>query len=209
MDLLVALTELWMFTLAVWGLSYLWKTNPFFTFTSNILISVGIANGMVYTWFSYMSAVAMPLTAGAFYKIIPFIISLLMVSTFFNKWRWVSRYPTAILAGTGLGLVLRSIFWSDVLGQIQASMFTFTGDLALDFSNIFYVVMLVLSLFYFTFGLELKGAWGNLLKYSRLIMMASLGAQFASYLFYAKVGISADMMLAVISYLKGFFVNLF
>ncbi len=186
MNLPLALLQLWLLALFFMGISYIWKSNPFFSFTMQLVIGVLAANHLLVTvdtlrgsWWNFV-------VQGNILYVVYAAVAVLMSATFFTKWRWLSRYPTAILIGTGIGMEMRNILQTDVIGQIQSSMLPMVAsDLVKSFSNVVFVVALVLALFYFTFGFELKGTWAKISNSARLLIMLAFGADAGLYFFYS------------------------
>ncbi len=207
MNLPLALVQLWMLAVFFMGISYLWKSNPFFTFTMQMVIGVMAANHFLLSvetlqgsWWNFV------LKGNMVYAMMGIVAVLLFATFLSSKWSWLARYPTAILAGTGIGMELRNIMQTDVIGQIQTSMLPLVAnDLIKSFSNIVFVVTLVLSLFYFMFGFEMKGAWSKVNKAARLLIMLAMGADAGLYSFWSQsMFLMMDQFLMVKFYVTDF-----
>jgi hypothetical protein len=201
MDVLWGLINIWMVFLFLGGLTYLFLPNPLFTAIMQMIVGILAANFVIIAVNNFQLDVLGPLAGGAWVNIIWILVGLLMFSTFFEKWRWLARYPTAVISGAGLGLVLRSILWADVLNQIRGSMVAFTGDLYTDFSNIWFVFVLAISIFYFMYGFEHKGIFAPISRVARVVVMGGIGAQ-AGYRFY-----SSSILLVTQTVLMKFWID--
>jgi hypothetical protein len=201
MDVLWGLINIWMVFLFLGGLTYLFLPNPLFTAIMQMIVGILAANFVIIAINNFQLDVLGPLAGGAWVNIIWILVGLLMFSTFFEKWRWLARYPTAVISGAGLGLVLRSILWADVLNQIRGSMVAFTGDLYTDFSNIWFVFVLAISIFYFMYGFEHKGIFAPISRVARVVVMGGIGAQ-AGYRFY-----SSSILLVTQTILMKFWID--
>jgi hypothetical protein len=201
MDVLWGLINIWMVFLFLGGLTYLFLPNPLFTAIMQMIVGILAANFVILAINNFQLDVLGPLAGGAWVNIIWILVGLLMFTTFLEKWRWLARYPTAVISGAGLGLALRSILWADVLNQIRGSMVAFTGDLYTDFSNVWFVFVLAISIFYFIYGFEHKGIFAPISRIARVVVMGGIGAQ-AGYRFY-----SASLVLVTQTVLMKFWID--
>ena len=201
MDIFFGLINIWMVFLFIGGLTYLFMPNPLFTGIMQMIVGILAANFVILAVNNFNLDILGPLAAGELDKIIYIGIGLLMFATFSEKYRWLARYPTAVIAGAGLGLALRSILWADVLNQIRGSMVAFTGDLYTDFTNVVFVVVLALSIFYFMYGFEHKGIFAPISRGARVVVMGGIGAQ-AGFRFY-----SASLVLVTQTMLMKFWID--
>ncbi len=209
MNLPVALLQLWMIALFLFGISYLWRGNIFFTFTMQLIVGALTANQFIISYGAFVNDVWNPMVAGNYIKLLYIIFGSLLFATFFTKWRWITRYPTAILLGVGLGLELRNILWTDVLAQIQMSIVPISsGNLFGSFSNIVNVAALALSLFYFMFALELKGRWVKIHRVARLLMMLAMGTDAGLYFFFSSTNLLTVPFMQVKKYVDQLMLSL-
>lgn len=61
------------------------------------------------------------LNVGQWHYIIPLVAGILVFTVVSREWTWLSRWPTAILLGVGLGLAMASFAFADILMQITPS----------------------------------------------------------------------------------------
>ncbi len=185
MNLPIALLQIWMLVMGISIISYMFKGNAFFTASMQMIIGLLAANYLVLAWGSLKNIVYSPVQAGNYIPILFLAISLLMFTTFSKKLRWLARYPTAILTGSGVGLALRSILYTDVISQVSSSILPVNlNNPIVSISNIIQIFALCLSLFYFMFGFELKSGWmQTATRIGRIIIMAGLGATIGGTIF--------------------------
>jgi len=121
--------------------------------------------------------------AGADYvNLIPALfIGVLLYFQFSKEYRWVSGIPTSLLLGTMLGLLSSKTIRPQILDQITATVFTFSGaDAMTSFNNIIILITTAFSLFFFFFSAGYSGTSGKLKQFARYLIMLSLGASFGN-----------------------------
>jgi hypothetical protein len=98
-----AITLLFQTILIVGMLSFLWKTNPYYTVTEQMMIG-----GRTAVFFLVMLegilAVFGDIAAGMVWRIIPMVMGALFFVGL-TRIRWAGRYPNAIITGGGLGVL--------------------------------------------------------------------------------------------------------
>jgi hypothetical protein len=121
--------------------------------------------------------------AGADYlNLIPSLfIGVLLYFQLSKEYRWVSNIPSSLLLGTMLGLLSTRTLRPQIIEQITATVFTFSGaDALTSFNNIIILVTTILSLFFFFFSAGYSGTSGKLKQAARYLIMLSLGASFGN-----------------------------
>jgi hypothetical protein len=103
-------------TIAV--LSFLIRDNPLFRIAENMAIGITTGNAFVYALQLIQNSGLTPLMAGDYTLIVPIILGIALFLTF-TKMPWGARYPTAFLAGTGTGIVIRGSIDGQFWGQIK------------------------------------------------------------------------------------------
>lgn len=177
MNIIDALIQLWLIAIFFMCVSYLFKKNAFFTATMQMLVGLLAANYIVVGWSGLISTVYFPLTTGNYIPILFLLTGLLMFSVFSKKLSWIGRYPSAIMTGAGVGLILRSVMYTDVLNQIALNILPIvTNNITTSLGNGISMVSLILSLFYFTFGFEIKSRPMKLVtRIGRIFIMVAFG----------------------------------
>ena len=155
------------------GFSFTWFGNTlFFRFGQNLYLGAGVAFTFFTVWKSLTASAFTPIAAGRVTLIISLIIGAL-VFTRLTKYRWLARYPIALLAGTGVGVIFGLTLRSQIINQLSDSiknLITLTPD---PISGVMMLVGTLTSLLYFTYSREHTGKYGLLVRIGRLFLMAS------------------------------------
>lgn len=171
------------FTIAIFSLLY--KDNVFYRFAT--LTMVGATAG-------YTAAVSantiinrgwLKIIEGNYLLVVPLLLGPLFLTRVSREHDWLSRYPTGIVVGVGLGLSMSTYIKPQFTDQIVATilpLFTAT-DTVTAFNNlvVFVCVTSVLSYFIFTIPRVSESppmkAIGQIGRYA---MMSAFGATFGS-----------------------------
>jgi hypothetical protein len=118
-------------TLTIAILSFLYKDNPFYRFAEHVYVGVSAAFTIVLFW----NQDVWPLLVNGFVDflharnyveayilIIPAVLGLMMLTQFFPKAAWVSRWPLAMLFGIGAGLGITGSVHGSILPQLKATL---------------------------------------------------------------------------------------
>ena len=144
--------------------------------------SVFIGGGIAMAGFAIVNTLTSQFTSPI--MIIPFIIGILAY-TRWTKYRWLARYPIAVLSGIGLGVTVGST----IRGQIIAGMIQVVQDvktLTPDPISAFISLIGVASvLFYFTYsekysGPVHEGRFSTIARIGRIFLFAGFGYLYAS-----------------------------
>lgn len=126
-----------------------------------------------------------PLQAGDLMLLVPVILGLLLYTRLRRETAYISRIPTAIIVGVGMGLSLRNIITASIIRQIQTQINAFQTTTPMKtFSSILLLVGFVTSLMYFVFTREHTGVFGYGVKIGRYFMMATFGTVFGAMAMY-------------------------
>ena len=207
-DIPLALLQLWQIAIFLFGISYVWKGNVAFTLTLQMVVGILAANHFLISVDTLRGTWWNQFVQGNIVSIIALVMALLLFSTFFTKWRWLARYPTAILAGAGLGITARNILVTDVISQVVNSMKPMTADPLTNVNNVIFIVVLIFVLFYFIFGFELKGPWAAINKYSRWVIMLAFGIDAGYYFYYSSTYMMSQQWVQVTDYIRIFLANI-
>jgi len=126
-------------------------------------------------------SVIIPLTKGRLLYIVPLLFGLLTLSRL-TKYRWLARYPVALMGGVGSGVLVGMTIRSDILNNIK---FTFEGLVNLEpdpAAAILAVVMAFGIIIYFMYSRKftdpfyVKYKW--LARFGSICLYATLGYWF-------------------------------
>ncbi len=184
---LMELLPIWVsvfFTLAIY--SFLYGENPWYRLAEHIYAGVSVGYAVAFNldylrdqWVNRWS-----LDGGMTVTyILCILIGLLWYARFVKKYFHFYRWTLAIIVGTGIGMALRTVIFTQFLNQIiaQASIPLFVaGDMVQTFSNILIIIMTpcVLLYFWFTGGISEGGPMQYVRKIARYTIMAGFGSAY-------------------------------
>ena len=152
----------------------LYKDNPAFRFAEYTGIAAALANASVIAieftrdnWTSPM----LKGTMSPLYIIILGVGLLYLMRYTDPQYRWLVRYPVAILIGTRIGIIMR--------GDIEATIVNRTVGLVRNIFNFDNFVILIFALpvlLYFIMSREYRGPMKHTLTLGKWAMMISFGA---------------------------------
>ncbi len=185
---LMELLPIWVsvfFTLAIY--SFLYGENPWYRFAEHAYAGISVGYAVAFNldylrdqWFDRWS-----LQGGGMMAIyvVCILIGLLWYARFIKKYFHFYRWTLAIIVGTGIGMALRTVIFTQFLNQIiaQAKIPLFVaGNMNSTISNILMAIMTpsVLLYFWFTGGAAEGGAMDYVRKIARYTMMAGFGSAY-------------------------------
>lgn len=168
-------------TLAI--LSFLYKDNPFYKLAEHLYVGVSAGYWLIYVVFFDVKPMLIDtfMNETGFEKwiiLIPGALGLIMLSRWFPKIAWLSRWPIAFTVGIGAGLGITANLQGYVLPQVTATLLPVTGFTVADLSNIVLVIGVVTTLMYFYFSKPHKGVLGAGARIGIVFIMISFGASF-------------------------------
>ena len=157
----------------------LYKENRFFRFAEYTAIAASLGNGVVVA-LRYINDtfVQPPLTTGglSYLYILAVIFGALLFIQYNREYRWVARYPMAIIVGVGLGVAARTSLETSVVKQVWAAMTPLNS-----INNIISVVITITVLLYFLMSPKYEGTLGEaLIKAAQAFLFVTFGAKLAS-----------------------------
>ena len=97
------------------------------------------------------------------------------------EYRWVSRYPIALMVGAGFGLGMRGTVKPNILDATISTITAPSGGTAVDWVNFLYVAVgLICAMAYFLLTYEHTGVFAAPTRFGRLVIMIGLGAYFGN-----------------------------
>lgn len=159
----------------------LWKENKAYRLAEYTFVSSSMAITLIAAIQKTYQQGVQPMMAGNYSYAIPLLLGVCMYAIFFPKFRWISRYPLAILVGAALGLGMRSVPIPSILNQVGTTITPPAAGDALTMLNFAFVAVgLVCSIAYFFLTYEHKGVIGPPARLGRLFIMLGLGAYFGN-----------------------------
>jgi hypothetical protein len=178
------------FTIFVW--TFLYKDNDLYVFAEYTYVGVSVGYGFAVAVKNIIDMGITPIAAGETMLIIPLILGFLLYTNFVPQYRWISRWPMAVLVGLGVGLAMRGAIKSDFIDQIRGTLIPLVsseGPLQ-TFNNILIIVVVITILYYFVYTIEPdpSGSLGafsrNIRTIARALMMVGFGAAYGNVMMY-------------------------
>ena len=170
----------WVLMLTIYSYP-LYKENPVYRFSEHMYIAVMLAVGLVTNFSNVMRMCITPLMQGNIMMISPLIIGLMIYAMLIPDYRWVSRYPVALLVGAGFGLGIRGTIGPNIQDAIVSTITAPSGGGIMEWINFLYIAVgLICSLMYFLLTYEHSGALQAPTRIGRLFIMIGLGAYFGN-----------------------------
>jgi hypothetical protein len=162
-------------TLTLIALSQLFKYTRIYRIAEMSSIAAVVANTTVVAVITIITKSYTP------QLIIPTILGLSYFSLFAGKYRWISRYPIAIMVGVGTGITLRAILQSQFIEQIIATIKVFTTFEPFNFINALILAAGVISgLTMYTFTDKYSKELNAVRIIGRVFLFIAMGTLFAT-----------------------------
>jgi hypothetical protein len=180
-----AVVQIWLAALfTVWIYSIAFRDNVFFKFAEHTFVGAAAGHSIVYGVDNVIRYGWTPFTRGAFLYGVVFLLGFALYTRYHTRYFWLSRYPLAIMVGTGIGLSMRSTITAEFIAQIKstAELKVLGADAWTGFSNLIFIVLVLTVVYYFVFtfpGMH-GGGLGIISKVARYGMMAAFGYSFAN-----------------------------
>lgn len=159
-------------TLAIF--SFLYKDNPLYRATEQILVGLSVGYLIVMTFQSTLiPRVIEPVLGLEPWGWVSAIWVLLMWTRLSAKYNYMSRWPLAIIVGAGAGLSIPAMLKARIITQLGA---TIRPDITIDV--IIGAVGVISTLSYFYFTRPQTGPFGVASKLGTLYLMVFFGATF-------------------------------
>lgn len=172
--------------LTIFLFSFLYKDNPFFKIAEHLFLGAGMG------WFfqtvlfkTWIPKVYEPMMAGDWTVLVPALLGLSLVTQFFPKISWVSRYGFTFIMGYGSGLVIPLTISTDFLNQIGGTLTPFmvtgfAGNGLQLLNGSIIAIGFICVLFYFFFSVEHKGVVKKASTVGIYFLMLYFGAAFGN-----------------------------
>jgi hypothetical protein len=177
---LIGLWTGWVLMLMIYSYP-LYKENPVYRFAEHLYIAVMLAVSLTVNFSNVMRMCITPLMQGNITMIVPLVLGLMIYAMLIPEYRWVSRYPIALLVGAGFGLGIRGSIGPNIQDAIVSTITRPTDGGAMAWINFLYIAVgLVCSTLYFLLTYEHSGALQVPTRVGRLFIMVALGAYFGN-----------------------------
>jgi hypothetical protein len=177
---LIGLWTGWVLMLMIYSYP-LYKENVAYRFAEHIFIAIFLAINLVVNFSNVMRICVTPLLGGDLLMIVPLVMGIIIYTMLIPEYRWVSRYPIALLVGAGFGLGMRGTIKPSILDAIVSTITAPSAGGMMDWVNFLYIAVgLVSSILYFLLTYEHVGALKAPTRIGRLFIMIGLGAYFGN-----------------------------
>lgn len=166
-------------TLAI--LTFLYRDNPAYKMAESLLIGVSVGYMLVTTVSStLMGLMFKPLFLdGTLRLIVPLALGLMMFGRFFAKTSFLSRWPIAVMIGSGAGVAIPAMLEQRTLKQLSATVMPLLHESGWpDVAAIVVLVGVITTLCYFYFSHEHKGPLGVAARVGTYFLMLFFGTTF-------------------------------
>jgi hypothetical protein len=158
--------------------SFLYKDNPFYKLAEHIYVGVSAGFWVLYIWeFDVRPLLILRwLNETGFERyilIVPALLGAIMLTRWFPRISWISRYAIAFTVGIGAGLGITGSIHGYIIPQMRGTLLPFTSV-----DNVILVVGVVTTILYFFFSREHKGVLGGAARVGIIFVMISFGASF-------------------------------
>jgi hypothetical protein len=157
--------------------------NIFYRIAEYIMIGITAGYAVVQGMRVVLNLGISPMMSGQAYMLFPILLGLLVYTRFSKQYGYLSRWPIALMVGSGIGVSIRAVPEVDIMNQIKASFLPLVGvnwDIAV--SNIILLITLLSTLFYFFMTVEQKGPLRQISVVGRYSLMILFGAYWGSQL---------------------------
>lgn len=184
---------------------FLFGDHYLYTFAQALGVGGLAAYSVFSAYDSLMKSCITQVAAGRLTLAIPFILALLV---FFRltAYRWLSRYPMAILAGGGIGVVISLQVKSELIGGMTSTL----SDIMLGnpsgttygiYSAWLMLVMFSFVIVYFMYSAKFAGPFHTgalrwVAKLGRWTFYISCGYLFGYIFFYNGIDLAAEMIIS-------------
>jgi len=161
--------------------SFAFKENVFFHIVESIFIGTSVGYLVVFALDSIARTGVTPISKGSYIYSIPLLLGLLIFAKYSKEYSWVSRYPVALLVGTGTGLACRAIVEVNIIRQISDTIVISVKDFWSMFNGFLMLVGVLAAIGYFVFTLRGKGrVYSGVTRVGRVVLMVSFATTFGN-----------------------------
>ena len=176
----IGLCVVWFLMLMIYSYP-LYKENVSYRFAEHLFIGITLAITAITNFSNIMRMCITPLMQGQILMIVPLILGLMIFTMLIPEYRWVSRYPIALMVGAGFGLGIRGTIKPNLQDAIIDTITAPTGGGIIDWFNYLWVAVgLVCSILYFMLTYEHSGPLKAPTRIGRLFLMIALGGYFGN-----------------------------
>ena len=180
-------------TLAIF--SFLYKDNPFYKLAEHLYVGSSAGYMLIYTYFLVIKPMLIdPISQqNQWILLIPAFFGLIMLTRWFPKIAWLSRWSIAFTVGIGTGLGITGSLQGLLVPQIKGTLLPLHGWSGVTVNNLLIIIGVIATLTYFYFSKAHKGFIGKTAKLGITYIMIAFGASFG-YTVMARVSLLIGRM---------------
>jgi hypothetical protein len=160
----------------------LYKENPIFRFAEHTFIAASLAITIITNIDSLLRTQLRGLITGEqMLLIVAVILGFMMYALLHPDYRWISRYPIAILVGSTMGLGMASTIPPNIISQVVSTITApTTAAPKAWFDFVIIAIGTICATLYFLLTYEHTGALKPTTQIGRWFIMLGLGAYFGN-----------------------------
>lgn len=164
--------------------SFLYKDNPFYKLAEQIFVGLSAGYWLIYVIYKTLIPNLFDKLiqdfSGNLILLLPMLLGLMMLARVIPKAQWISRYPLAIVVGTGAALNILRYLKSDLINQVAATMINPFAQPTLveQIGTILVIIGTICGVYYFYFSKKQEGMFQIPSKIGIWFLMVSFGATF-------------------------------
>ncbi len=165
-------------TLAIF--TFLYRDNPLYRMAESLLIGVSVGYVLVVVWSNtLMQTLFVPISSGKYALVVPLVLGLLMFGRLHSRTSFLSRFPIAVMIGSGAGVAVPAMLEQRTLKQLSDTVAPLLDASGLpSVSSLVVLVGMLTTLSYFYFSRERKGPLGVAAGIGTYFLMIFFGATF-------------------------------
>ncbi len=157
--------------------------NVFYRIAEYTMIGITAGYAMVQGIRVVLNLGVTPVLSGSVPMLIAVLLGLLVYARFSKRYGYLSRWPVALMVGSGIGVSIRAIPEVSILAQVQATFLPILGvDAGTAISNLVLIVTCITTMYYFFMTIEPKGNLRHISTMGRYSLMVLFGAYWGSQL---------------------------
>jgi hypothetical protein len=179
----IGITVAAIFTMACYTFFFTDKPNIIFKFTEYTAVGISLGYIIVLVLVKNLQTVALePILGGEVWYVIPILLGLLIYARLTTSYKWLARYPLALIVGVGVGIGGRGSFDAYLMNYIKSA----AGRAIINvhpytaISNLIFVITLVTAVYFFYFTREQTGIFKYISQIGRYSLMIYFGSAFGA-----------------------------
>jgi hypothetical protein len=166
----------------------LYRENRFYRFAEYTALAASLGNGVVIAIEYIRKTFVTPSLQGGpgILYLLAVVFAFLLAANYSREYKWIARYPMAIIVGVGMAIALRTSLETEVAKQVWAAMTSIIGGPYTPLDNAVTSIITIIVIAYFLMIPKYTGRASYLLRIARYFMMigfgATIGARVPSFL---------------------------